>query len=61
MKTVELCLEDWQERMNKTGKRQVEVDSAANLTLKVWFNRYHWCFDGVIDQICILRYSSLYT
>lgn len=35
MKTVEVCLDQWQERMKKTGERQIEISNTATLTLKV--------------------------
>lgn len=35
MKTMELCFEDWQSKMRRSGRREVKIDSVVQLTLKV--------------------------
>ena len=35
MKTMDLCFEDWEDKMQKSGKREVKVESVVQLTLKV--------------------------
>ena len=35
MKTMDLCFDDWQNKMRQSGTREVKVDSVVQLTLKV--------------------------
>ena len=35
MKTMDLCFEDWQNKMRQSGQREVRIDSVVQLTLKV--------------------------
>lgn len=35
MKTMDLCFEDWQNKMRQLGQREVRIDSVVQLTLKV--------------------------